>query len=68
MALTNYLLQTVICVLLFYGYGFGLNGSVGATAATLIGVAVFPFQLLPSAVWLRYFNCGPTEWVWRQLT
>lgn len=68
MALTNYLLQTVICVLIFYGYGFGQFGRSGATTATLIALAIFLFQILISALWLKYFSYGPMEWIWRQLT
>jgi uncharacterized protein len=68
MALTNYLLQTVICVLIFYGYGFGQFGRVGASGATLIALAIFLFQVLLSALWLKYFSYGPMEWIWRQLT
>ena len=68
MALTNYLLQTVICVLIFYGYGFGQFGKIGATTATLIALAIFLFQILISSLWLKYFNYGPMEWIWRQLT
>ena len=68
MALTNYLLQTVICVLIFYGYGFGQFGRFGATTATLIALAIFLFQILISALWLKYFSYGPMEWIWRQLT
>ncbi len=68
MALTNYLLQTVICVLIFYGYGFGQFGRSGATTATLIALAIFLFQILISALWLKYFSYGPIEWIWRQLT
>lgn len=68
MALTNYLLQTLICVLIFYGFGFGYFGKVGATTATLIALAIFFCQILLSAFWLRYFSYGPMEWVWRQLT
>jgi uncharacterized protein len=68
MALTNYLLQTVICVLIFYGYGFGQFGRVHAGTATLIALAIFLFQLLLSALWLKYFSYGPMEWIWRQLT
>ena len=67
-ALTNYLLQTVICVIIFYGYGFGLFGTFGATDATLLALAVFLFQILLSAFWLKYFQYGPVEWIWRQLT
>lgn len=68
MALTNYLLQTAICVAIFYGYGFGLFGKFGAAAATLIALAIFLFQILASALWLKYFAYGPMEWIWRQLT
>lgn len=68
MALTNYLLQTIICVLIFYGYGLGQFGRVGARTATLIALGIFLFQILMSALWLKYFSYGPMEWIWRQLT
>jgi uncharacterized protein len=68
MALTNYLLQSVICVLIFYGYGLGQFGRFGARTATLLALAIFLFQTLLSALWLRYFGYGPMEWIWRQLT
>jgi uncharacterized protein len=68
MALTNYLLQTIICVLIFYGYGLGQFGRFGASRATLIALAIFLFQVLASALWLKYFSYGPMEWIWRQLT
>jgi len=68
MALTNYLLQTIICVTIFYGYGFGMFGTVGALKATLIALAIFAVQIVLSSVWLRNFIYGPMEWIWRQLT
>jgi len=68
MALTNYLLQTVVCVIIFYGYGFGQFGKVGAMTATLIALAIFLVQILISTAWLKFFNYGPMEWIWRQLT
>jgi uncharacterized protein len=68
MALTNYLMQTVICVFIFYGYGFGMFGRFGALTDTLIALAIFLFQILMSSLWLKYFNYGPVEWIWRQLT
>jgi uncharacterized protein len=68
MALTNYLLQTIICVTIFYGYGFGKFGTIGATKATLVALGIFVFQIALSTVWLRYFTYGPMEWVWRRLT
>lgn len=68
MALTNYLLQTLICVFIFYGYGFRQFGRFGATKATLIALGIFLFQILMSTLWLKYFSYGPMEWIWRQLT
>lgn len=68
MALTNYLLQSIICVTLFYGYGFGLFGRFGAFGSTLIGLAIFAGQIVASGLWLRFFRYGPMEWIWRQLT
>lgn len=68
MALTNYLLQTVICVTIFYGYGFGQFGKFGAGQATLTALVIFLIQILLSTLWLKYFAYGPIEWIWRQLT
>lgn len=68
MALTNYLLQTVICVFIFYGYGFGQFGRFGALKVTLIALVIFLFQVFISGLWLKYFSYGPMEWIWRQLT
>jgi uncharacterized protein len=68
MALTNYLLQTVTCIVIFYGFGFGLYGSVGAAKATAIAIVIFASQIVLSTLWLKFFNYGPMEWLWRQLT
>ena len=68
MALTNYLLQTVVCLTIFYGYGFGQFGKVRALGGTLIALAIFGVQIILSTVWLKYFAYGPMEWIWRQLT
>jgi uncharacterized protein len=68
MALTNYLIQTVVSITIFYGFGFGLFGSVGAARATLIALGIFAAQVIVSTVWLRFFAFGPMEWLWRQLT
>jgi uncharacterized protein len=68
MALTNYLMQTVICVLIFYGYGSGYFSRVGALQATLIAFAIFALQIVLSSIWLKFFAYGPMEWIWRQLT
>ena len=68
MALTNYLLQTVICLTIFYGYGFGQFGQHRAAAVTAIALGIFAFQIVLSGLWLRVFAYGPMEWIWRQLT
>lgn len=68
MALSNYLAQSVIFSLLFYGVGFGLSGRLGSALAALIGLVVFATQLVASEWWLRRFRFGPAEWLWRSLT
>lgn len=68
MALTNYLMQTVICTTLFFSYGFGLFGKINAFYGLLIACAVFVVQIPISMLWLSYFKYGPMEWVWRGLT
>lgn len=68
MALTNYLLQTILCIFIFYGFGFGLFGEVGRAGQWLIVLAVWAFQLLFSPWWLARFRFGPFEWLWRTMT
>ena len=68
MALSNYLLQSVIFSLLFYGFGLGWFGKLGSAVTALLGVTVFVIQLLVSAWWLRRYQFGPAEWLWRSLT
>jgi len=68
MALTNYLSQTLICVLLFYGFGFGLYAKVTVAEGILLTMAIFSVQIVWSNLWLRSFQYGPMEWFWRTLT
>ena len=68
MALSNYLGQTLIAVLLFHGYGFGLYGRVGPAWGLAATVAVFALQVALSVWWLRRFRFGPAEWAWRSLS
>jgi len=65
MALTNYLLQTVATVWLFWGIGLGWYGRFGAGAVEIIAVVVFALLAAFSIIWLRYFLYGPVEWLWR---
>jgi uncharacterized protein len=67
-AFTNYLTQSILCTLIFYGHGFGLYGTVERKFQILIVFCIWTFQLLISGYWFRYFRYGPAEWIWRSLT
>ena len=68
MALTNYLTQSVLYLLLFTGAGLGLLGKVGPTICVALSIAIFSAQVVVSGWWLRRYRFGPAEWVWRSLT
>ena len=68
MALTNYLMHSIICVVLSYGFGFGLWWHTGASRAMAIAAAIIVVQIPLSAWWLSRFRFGPVEWIWRRLT
>jgi uncharacterized protein len=66
-AFTNYLLQSVIFGWIFYGYGLGLFDRLDPAPAFALGVAVYAAQVFVSTLWLRQFQFGPMEWLWRAL-
>ena len=68
MALTNYLMHSIICVTLSYGFGLGLWWRTGASRAMAIAAAIIVVQIPLSAWWLSRFRYGPVEWIWRRLT
>lgn len=68
MALTNYLLQTVFGLLLFYNFGLGLFEQTSPAMNILFTVLVFLLQLKFSAYWLQHHKQGPVEWLWKSLT
>jgi uncharacterized protein len=68
MALTNYLMQTIICTTIFYGHGFGRFGHFERTEQILTVLAVLIVQLIWSPIWMSHFRFGPFEWLWRSLT
>ena len=68
MPLTNYLMQSVVCTLLFYNYGLGLFQKVGPALQLGVAFALFGLQVLWSIAWFRHFRFGPAEWLWRALT
>jgi uncharacterized protein len=67
-ALTNYLFQTIIMIIVFYNCGFNLFGRIGLITTAGIAVLVLVLQMVLSTIWLRYFRFGPFEWLWRCLT
>ncbi|MDT0676607.1 DUF418 domain-containing protein [Autumnicola musiva] len=68
MALTNYLLQTVFGLMLFYNFGMGLFDKTSPALNILMAIAIFYLQLKFSQYWLKYFTQGPVEWLWKSLT
>ena len=68
MALTNYLMQTIIAIMIYYGFGFGLGAKFGPTGFIPIAFMVYAAQVIFSNYYFRYFRYGPVEWIWRQLT
>jgi uncharacterized protein len=67
MAFTNYVMQSLIFGFIFFGYGLGQFGQLGAANTLVLGVAVYVAQMLLSAWWLGRFRFGPLEWLWRTL-
>ncbi|MFK7863744.1 MAG: DUF418 domain-containing protein [Pseudohongiellaceae bacterium] len=68
MALTNYLMHSLICAVLFTGLGFGLLGHFERIELYAIVASIWLFQVWLSPIWLSKFKFGPVEWVWRALT
>jgi uncharacterized protein len=67
-ALSNYLLQSLICTTIFYSYGLGFFGRTGPVANLVLTAAIFTVQVGLSIWWTRQFRFGPAEWLWRSLT
>jgi uncharacterized protein len=69
MPLTNYLMQTAIATFIFYGWGLGFWGQVGPALDLVLAFAIFFLVQMPlSRWWLRHFDTGPLEYLWRRLT
>jgi uncharacterized protein len=67
MAFTNYILQSVVLVFIFFGFGLGQFGKMGAAQGLLLACVLYAAQAAFSMAWLRYFRFGPLEWLWRVL-
>ncbi|MEW4212103.1 DUF418 domain-containing protein [Priestia megaterium] len=68
MALTNYILQSVLYSFIFYSYGLGLSGKIGTWQALIVAIVFFVFQICLSNIWLKYFRFGPLEWIWKSIS
>jgi len=68
MALTNYVMHSVFAMFIFTGAGFGLFGTFQRFELLYIVLAIWMFQLILSPIWLKYYQYGPLEWIWRNLS
>ncbi|HPS84982.1 MAG TPA: DUF418 domain-containing protein, partial [Bacteroidales bacterium] len=68
MSLTNYLMQSLILGIIFYGWGFGLFGQTDVMMVVGIALCVYASQILLNIVYFRFFESGPLEKVWRRLS
>lgn len=67
-ALSNYLLQSLICAFIFHGYGLGLVGRVPPLETVSIALVIYAAQLILSRWWIQHFAYGPLEWLLRFIT
>ena len=68
MALTNYILLSIIVTTLFYNYGLGFYENVSASGGLALSCVAAAFMMIASAWWMEHFRFGPVEWLWRSLT
>ncbi|GKU77871.1 DUF418 domain-containing protein [Paenibacillus sp. L3-i20] len=68
LSLTNYLMQSIICTTIFYGYGLGLYGKIGIAAGIGVSLLVYSAQVFGSVWYLKRFKIGPVEWLLRVWT
>ena len=66
LSLSNYLLQSIICTTIFYGYGLGLFGKLGVALGVVLAVVIYAVQVFISSVYYKRFKLGPAEWVLRK--
>lgn len=68
MALSNYIMTSTICAVIFTGYGFRMYGELQRYQLYYVVAGISIFQLIASPIWLKYYRFGPLEWCWRALT
>jgi uncharacterized protein len=67
LALSQYLLQSIVFTWVFNGYGFGLYGTVPVSLYIAGGIVFFGLQVWSSRLWIARFPVGPAEWLWRRM-
>ncbi|XOV81299.1 MAG: DUF418 domain-containing protein [Aestuariibacter sp.] len=67
-AFSNYIMHTLICTTVFYGYGLGLFSEIERWQQLLMVFAIWAIQLWLAPLWLKHYQFGPLEWAWRSLT
>ncbi len=68
MAFTNYIMHSLLCTFIFFGYGLNYYAEVEYYKIYYVVLGIWILQLIYSPIWLRYFLFGPLEWMWRSLT
>jgi uncharacterized protein len=68
MALSNYLLQSIIGTMIFYNYGLGLYGQIAPAFGMALALVIFVIQIIIRKWWLERYQFGPVEWLWKSLT
>jgi uncharacterized protein len=68
MALSNYLMQSILMTAIFYGWGLGYFGYIHRAQLYFFVIGTWILQMSLSPVWVRRFRFGPAEWAWRSLT
>jgi len=68
LALTNYIMQSLVATFIFYGFGLNYFAEVSRAGSLLIVLLVWLSQLLLSSFWLAHYQRGPLEQLWRNLT
>ncbi len=64
-ALSNYILQSLLCTTFFYSWGFGYFGKLSRAQEYMVVLGVWAINFIFSELWLRKFDIGPVEWLWR---
>ena len=68
MAFSNYVMQSLIGNFVFFSAGLNYMWKIGPVYYTLFGCIIFILQVIFSTIWLKFFNYGPVEWLWRSAT